>query len=99
MSNKAADFVSVTTVHFGTVTWTWADKVRPFDDYIFTVRDSVDKKVKELEKKFDVTNDTRFCCQCEGIQLFGSERSAVEKATRELSHHLARFKDVVALGA
>jgi hypothetical protein len=92
-----ASFLEVRTIHEAEVTWWWKDSVLHDQDYRIKVNDSMNAKVKELEKKYDVLNDTRYCCQWEGVLLHGPDRDKVMAAGRELAQHLARYKHVFAL--
>jgi hypothetical protein len=97
MGATAKSFLTVSTVHHAEVTWWWVDDKVHDSDYTIMVDDSMRKKAKELEDKYDVTDDTRYCCQWEGIQLLGDDKAKVEAAGRELAQYLARFKGVVPL--
>lgn len=93
----ASSFVAVRTIHEAEVSWWWHDSVLHDTGYHIKVNDSMAKKMKALETKYDVTNDTRYCCQFEGMLLNGENRVNVEAAGLELARHLARFKSVFPL--
>lgn len=89
-----ARFVELATTHMAEVTWWWtSDKLHDID-YHIRVSDSVNAKVRELERKYDVRDDTRYCCQWEGHLLEGSILENVEAAASELAAHLTRFKGI-----
>lgn len=93
----ASAFIDIQTVHQANVTWWWTeDKLRDVDHHV-KVQDDMYAKVAELEKKHDITHDTRFCCQWEGVQVFGDKLSTVKAAVKELAAHLARYEGVVPL--
>ena len=83
---------TVKTVHQAEIAWWWTDDKLHDLDYHIKVSDSVDAKVKELESKYDVSDDARYCCQWEGKLLYGENREQVEAAASELGRHLSRFK-------
>jgi len=89
--------VAVRTVYEGELTWWWRDKVLHDQDYHIKVNDSMAAKVYKLERKYGVTNDTRYCCQWEGVLLTGDNRENIEAAAKELARHLARFKGIISL--
>ena len=93
----AESFMTVSTTHEASITWWWVDKRVHDTDYSIMDNDSMRAKAKELERKYDVTDDTRFCCQWEGISLYGEDKAKVDAAGRELARHLARFKGVIPL--
>lgn len=85
-------FVSVETIHKAEVAWWWTDEKLHDRDYHIKVWDSVEAKIRELVVKYDVEDDTRYCCQWEGHLLMGENREEVVAAANELARHLARFK-------
>jgi hypothetical protein len=93
-AGAASAFFDIATIHQAEVQWWWTDEARHDSDYGLKVEDSVSAKVKELTEKYDVFDDTRFCCQWEGRRLCGESRENVEAAANELARHLARFKRV-----
>lgn len=95
----ADDFLTVSTVHEAEISWWWSKDKLHDNNYHIQVLDSVDAKVKELERKYDVLNDTSYCCQWEGRLLTGENRAQVEAAGNELARHLARFKGLVPLSS
>lgn len=98
MGTAVADFMDVRTIHEVDVVWWWVKDKLHDSDYHIQVNETMRKKAKELERKYNVTDDTRFCCQFEGYRLYGEDRIAVEAAGRELASCLARFKGVRPLG-
>lgn len=93
------EFVSSRTVHTATLLYCWAQDKTHDTDYHLKVQDSVAAKLKQVLAKYDsVSQDTRFCCQWEGLELYGEDRYQVEAAANELARHLMRFKGVVPLG-
>lgn len=97
MSTNQNPFVSIETIHHAEVAWWWTNEKLHDTDYNIRVADSMDKKVKELEAKYDIRNDTGYCCQWEGRMLYGSDLQQVTKAANELAVHLSKFKGVVPL--
>lgn len=97
MAITATRFLASSTVHQADVTWWWAEDKVHDSDYTIMVNDSMRQKAKELEREFDVTDDTRYCCQWEGIQLLGEDKAKVDAAGLQLARHLARFKGVIPL--
>jgi hypothetical protein len=91
---KAEEFVTIDTVHRGDVSWWWTDEKLFDTGYHIKVNDSMDKKTAELERKYDVQRDTRYCTQFEGVLFEGENRDSVEAAARELARHLARFTGI-----
>lgn len=89
--------VSVRTVYEAELTWWWRENVLHDTEYHIKVNDSMAAKVDKLERKYNVTNDTRYCCQWEGVLLTGGDRKNVKDAAAELARHLARFKSIVSL--
>jgi hypothetical protein len=98
-SGSAAAFVSVVTVHQAEVSWFWTNVKLHDMDYHIRVNESVAAKVKELESKYDVQDDTRYCCQWEGRRLEGENREQVEAAANELARYLAKFTGLAPLSA
>lgn len=90
-------FISTETIHSAEVAWWWTDDKLHDDDYKIKVNDAVNKKVCEACKKYDVRNDTRYCCQWEGIRIEGCDMGSVIHAAKEVATVLSRFKDVVSL--
>lgn len=99
MGTAADAFMTVRTVYEAEITWWWVDDKVHDSDYTLMVDESMRKKAKELERKYDVTDDPRYCCQWEGILLFGEDKAKVHAAGRELARHLARFKSVISLNS
>lgn len=59
------------------------------------VRQAVDAQVADVVKRYpSVYQDTRFCCQWEGVQLVGVDHAEVTTAAREVAAVLSRFKQV-----
>ena len=94
MPNAVNSFLTVTTVHEADVTWWWLDNTLHDLDYHIRMNDSVDKKVRELTAKYDVEQNTSYCCQWEGVQLLGADKAVVEAAGQELARHVMRFKGI-----
>lgn len=94
---KVSDFVEVSTIHHGELWFWWAEEKLFDGDYHIKVHDSTDAKVRELEAKYGVQDDTQLRCQFEGRRLLGEDRDKVEAAIKELARHLMRFKGVVPL--
>ena len=94
---KHESFLTVDAIYRAEVAWWWTDEKLHDVDYSHTVYDSLAEKVRELSDKYDVQEDTRYCCQWEGVQLMGENKSNVELAGRELAKHLARFTGVTSL--
>lgn len=87
-------FASVETIHYGTVEWWWADSVSHDDAYRERVQDAVTKAVDEAEEKFGVQQETRFCTQFEGVQVFAETMQAAQSAAQHIERALRRFKRV-----
>ncbi len=96
-SELAEAFMYVETVHQGSVQFWWADGYLHDTAYNLAVKDSMYAKAKELAGKYDVSIDTRFCCQWEGLQFLGEDLQKVKAATRELACHMGRFKGIIPL--
>lgn len=96
-SELADSFMFVETVHQGSVQFWWADGYLHDTDYNLSVKESMYAKAKALAEQYDVSIDTRFCCQWEGLQFLGSNLAQVEAATRALACHLGRFKGIIPL--
>jgi hypothetical protein len=97
MGTVAESFMTARTVYEAEITWWWVDSKVHDQDYKIMVNESMRKKAKELESKYDVTDDTRYCCQWEGVLLFGDNKAKVDAAGLELARHLARFKGIISL--
>lgn len=93
MAHAPSSFINVRTIHEAEIAWHWTDAKLHDVDYHIKVRDSINDKVKEIEAKFGVSDDTRYCCQWEGVQIYGSDLKKVEQAAQEVARHLSRFKD------
>lgn len=89
-----SSFLDLRTVHQAVVAWWWDGSVLHDSAYHIKVNDSMATKMRDLEKKYGVTNDTGYCCQFEGMMLFGADREQVAAAGQELAQHLARFKHI-----
>jgi len=98
-SGLTSAFFSVVTTHQAEICWCWTVD-RLFDsDYHIRVNDLVNAKVKQLENKYEVQDDTRYCCQWEGHLLVSENRDQVEAAATELSRYVARFSGLTPLPA
>ncbi|KWU23447.1 hypothetical protein [Burkholderia cenocepacia] len=97
MQGAWAIFLDVRTTYEAEVSWWWKEPVLHDSDYHIRVNDSMEAKMKALEQKYDVKNDTRYCCQFEGMLLYGADREQVAAAGLELARHLARFKHIFPL--
>jgi hypothetical protein len=98
-SGSTAAFISVVTVHQAQVSWWWTAAKLHDTDYHIRVNESVAAKVRELESKYDVQDDTRYCCQGEGHLLMSESREQVEAAANELARYLAKFRGLAPLPA
>lgn len=92
-----SDFYRVSTKHEAELSFWWTDDKLHDDEYRFAVDDALCAKIKELESKYAVTDDTRYCCQWEGKLLYSESLEDVTAAIKELAQVLARFKGVVPL--
>jgi hypothetical protein len=92
-------FASVQTVHRGEVTWWWTYGKLHDLDYHIKVNESVYKKIADLESKYNVRRDTRYCCQFEGALIEGENRESIEAATLSLARYIARFSGVMPLSS
>lgn len=92
-----SNFISMQTTHSAEIVWTWSNEKLHDGTYHSKVHDAVDLKVREVCANNQVSNDIRYCCQWEGVQLQGEDRSAVELAAKEVASVLSRFKDVMSL--
>lgn len=98
-AKSAADFFTVETVHQARVAFWWTQEKLHDNDYHIQVSDAMNAKIRQLEEKYDVTNDTRHVCQWEGYCFLGDKLASVEAAAKELAQHLIRFGGVVPLPA
>ncbi len=93
-----SSFLSIETVHTATVEWWWSAKALHDDKYTRKVSDAVEKAVEDAIKRHPtVSENTRLCCQWEGVQLEGPSLLEVTAAGQEVALVLSRFKDVVPL--
>lgn len=92
--SKKSRFVSVETVYKAQVSWWWTERKLHDNDYHITVNDAVAVAVNEAEVRFDVVNNTCYCCQWEGIEFTGSNLEAVTAAANYVAATLSRFKDI-----
>lgn len=90
-------FLSLETIYYAEVAWWWTDEKLHDTQYTHSVYDSLSVKVRELADKYGLEENTRYCCQWEGVQIMGANQANVERAGRELAKHLARFTGVVPL--
>lgn len=91
-------FLAVQTVHIASVQWFWTKDKLHDDDYTSRVQAAVDKELSRVVNQYPtVCQDTRFCCQWEGVQLEGSDLSDVTAAATAIAQVLSRFKGVVPL--
>lgn len=88
-------FLEIETTYQAAIQWWWTEPKLHDNDYGFRVQDAVNDKVAEVVKRYaSVRQDTRFCCQWEGVQLEGSNLEEVTAAAREVATVLSRFKYV-----
>lgn len=90
--------VDIRTVHYAMIQWWWKDSHVHDYEYKVKVNDAMDMTIAFLEEMLDVTNDTRFCCQWEGLQLYSESMEDIQKAAKKLSEKLSQFKFVEFIG-
>lgn len=86
--------VQYSTVHYAFLPWWWNDAFVHDYDYKLKVNLAMEKAVREVCKEFGVTDDTRLCCQWEGVQVYGDDPAAVKAAGKKLAKTLGRFKHI-----
>lgn len=89
-------FVDVKTLHVASVQWWWDDAHNT--EYNSKVNVAVRAAIKEAVNRHPtVSEDTRFCCQWEGVQLDGPDLAEVTAAANEVARALSRFKGVISV--
>ena len=96
---SSGEFVEVQAVYQADVVWWWAEDKVHDSDYHFSVEAAMAAKLALVLPGYaNVSQDTRFCCQGEGLRLCADNRAQVEAAANELARYLMRFKGVIPLG-
>lgn len=90
--------VDVRTEHSALIQWWWKDGFVHDSDYHDKVNTAVQRAVDDACEQFDVTEDTRLCCQWEGVRISGSDLSVVTAAGEKIARALGRFKHVEFIG-
>lgn len=93
----ASSLLRVATVHYAEVAWFWDDAHLHDSDFQIDMCDAIQAKVCELEKKYEVRNDTSYCTQFEGTQLYGDNAEQVQKAGQELAAYVAEYGGVISI--
>ena len=92
-----SNFISIETTHSAEIAWWWSNEKLHDHAYHCVVDDAVKSKVREACATHHVRHNTSYCCQWEGVELLGADKSAVELAANEVAAVLSRFKDVMSL--
>ena len=87
-------FLELNTIHEAVIQWWWEGNHFLDSEYCLKVNHAMEETVKEVERQYDVTEDTRFCCQFEGVRITGTDAEQVKAAGLALERRLARFKKV-----
>jgi hypothetical protein len=85
--------VAVRAVYEAEIQWYWADSHVHDQDYHNKVNDAVDAEIKRVcDPSPTLYQDTRYCCQWEGIKLIGESLEQVRQAGEQVAKVLGRYK-------
>jgi len=90
-------FCEVSTVHEAVIQFWWAENRLHDLQYRNDVDEKLDNVITEIQKEYDIYDDTRFCCQWEGFRLYGSNLYQVRAAASWLTEELSKIDGVKSL--
>lgn len=87
-------FIETGVIYWSQVNWWWVDSVLHDNTYKRRVVAAVIKALRKVLDNHSVQQDTKYCCQWEGLQFYGRDSGSVHAAAVDITKVLSRFKGV-----